>query len=71
MFKKLLDSGLLNDEQKKIVKQRWLNDSISGFLLSLHRGKFGDTLFYFVKGTEINHSYLLQLVRKKIKDWLR
>ena len=71
MFKKLLDSGLLNDEQKKIVKQRWLNDSISGFLLSLHRGKFGDALFYFVKGTEINHSYLLQLVRKKIKDWLR
>jgi len=70
MFKKLLDSGLLNDKQQKILKQRWLNDSITGFLLSLRMGKFGNALFYFVKGTEINHFYPLKLVRKKILDWL-
>ena len=71
MIKKLLSLYPTNQQVANILKHRWLNDSITGFLLSLRAGRFGDALFYFVKGTEINHSYPFKLIKKKILDWLR
>ena len=71
MVKKLLSLWSTNQQVANVLKQRWLNDSIAGFMLSLRAGRFGDALFYLVKGTEINYSYPLKLIRKKILDWLR
>jgi glycosyltransferase involved in cell wall biosynthesis len=70
MFKKLLSSGLLNREQRKAVKQRWLNDSISGFLMSLRRGDFRKAAFFFTRGVEINHSWPVTLLNKKITYYI-
>lgn len=70
MFKKLLASGLLNHEQRKAVKQRWLNDSISGFLMSLRRGDFRKAAFFFTRGVEINHSWPVTLLNKKITYYI-
>jgi glycosyltransferase involved in cell wall biosynthesis len=66
MFKKLLASGLLSHEQRKAVKQRWLNDSISGFLMSLKKGDFKKAAFFLTRGVEINHSWPVTLLNKKI-----
>jgi len=66
MVKRLLASGLLNDEQRRLLKHRWLNDSMAGFSLSLRAGRLRDTLFYFVKGTEINYTWPLKLVKRKL-----
>jgi glycosyltransferase involved in cell wall biosynthesis len=71
MFKKLLSSGLLNHEQRKAVKQRWLNDSISGFLMSLKKGDFKKAAFFLTRGVEINHSWPLKLLNRKITDYIK
>jgi glycosyltransferase involved in cell wall biosynthesis len=71
MFKKLLSSGLLNHEQRKAVKQRWLNDSISGFLMSLKRGDFKKAAFFLMRGVEINHSWPVKLLNRKITDYIK
>jgi glycosyltransferase involved in cell wall biosynthesis len=71
MFKKLLSSGLLNHEQRKAVKQRWLNDSTSGFLMSLKRGDFRKAAFFLIHGVEINHSWPVMLLNKKITDYIK
>jgi glycosyltransferase involved in cell wall biosynthesis len=71
MFKKLLASRLLNHEQRKVVKQRWLNDSIAGFLMSLKIGDFRKAAFFLIRGVEINHSWPLKLINRKITDYIK
>jgi glycosyltransferase involved in cell wall biosynthesis len=66
MVRRLLALALLNDEQKKLLKYRWLNDSMSGFALSLRGGRLRDALFYLVNGTRINHMWPLKLVKRKL-----
>jgi glycosyltransferase involved in cell wall biosynthesis len=70
LFKKLLSSGLLNHEQRKAVKQRWLNDSIAGFLLSLKRGNLRRAAFFLACGVEINYSWPIMLLNKKMADYI-
>jgi hypothetical protein len=71
MVKSPLASGLLNDEQKRLLRRRWLNDSIVGSSLSLRAGRFRDALFYFVNGTRINCTWPLKLAKRKFlrKVW--
>jgi glycosyltransferase involved in cell wall biosynthesis len=66
MIKRLLASGLLNDEQKRLLKRRWLNDSMAGFSLSLRAGRFRDALFYLVKGGEMDFTWPLKLAKRKL-----
>jgi glycosyltransferase len=66
MVRRLLASGLLNDEQKKLLRRRWLNDSMAGFSLSLRAGRLRDALFYLVNGTKINYTWPLKLVKRKL-----
>jgi glycosyltransferase involved in cell wall biosynthesis len=70
MFKKLLLARLLNHEQRKAVKQRWLNDSISGFLMSLKRGDFKTATFFLIRGIEINYSWPIMLLNKKLMNYI-
>jgi glycosyltransferase involved in cell wall biosynthesis len=70
MFKKLLLAGLLNHEQRKAVKQRWLNDSIAGFLMSLKRGDFKTATFFLIRGIEINYSWPIMLLNKKLMNYI-
>jgi hypothetical protein len=70
MFKKLLLARLLNHEQRKAVKQRWLNDSIAGFLLSLKRGNLRRAAFFLARGVEINYSWPIMLLNKKMTDYI-
>jgi len=70
MFKKLLLAGLLNHEQRKAVKQRWLNDSIAGFLMSLKNGDFKTATFFLIRGIEINYSWPIMLLNKKIMNYI-
>jgi glycosyltransferase involved in cell wall biosynthesis len=71
LFKRLLSSGLLNPEQRKAVKQRWLNDSISGFLMSLKQGDYRKAAFFLIHGIEINFSWPLKLLGRKITDYMK
>jgi glycosyltransferase involved in cell wall biosynthesis len=66
MVKRLLASGLLNDEQKRLLRLRWLNDSMAGFSLSLRAGRLRNALFYLVKGSEIDYTWPLKLVKRKL-----
>jgi glycosyltransferase involved in cell wall biosynthesis len=66
MVKRLLASGLLNDEQERLLKYRWLNDSMEGFSLSLRAGRLRDALFYLVNGTRMNYTWPLKLVKRKL-----
>jgi glycosyltransferase involved in cell wall biosynthesis len=66
MVKRLLASGLLNDEQKRLLRRRWLNDSMAGFSLSLRAGRLRDALFYLVKGSEIDYTWPLKLAKRKL-----
>jgi glycosyltransferase involved in cell wall biosynthesis len=66
MVKGLLASDLLNDEQKRLLRRRWLNDSMAGFSLSLRAGRLRDALFYLVNGTRMNYTWPLKLVKRKL-----
>jgi glycosyltransferase involved in cell wall biosynthesis len=66
MVKRLLASGLLNDEQKRLLRRRWLNDSMAGFSLSLRAGRLRDALFYLFKGSEIDYTWPLKLAKRKL-----
>jgi hypothetical protein len=65
MVRRLLVSGLLDREQEKTLRHRWLNDSIAGFLLSLRAGRLRDVIFYLTHGIEINPSWPIKLLVKK------
>jgi hypothetical protein len=66
MVKRLLASGLLNDEQRRLLRHRWLNDSMAGFSLSLRAGRLRGALSYLVKGTEVDRAWPLKLVKRKL-----
>lgn len=67
MFRDLLQSGRLTEEQEKVVRERWLNDSITGFSLALRDGRLRDAFFCMTRGIRINPAWSIKLARKKLR----